>query len=97
MQFLAKQGLAVQGNENDNGNFKQLLHIHSQEVSFLRSWMGNTVTWTSHDIQNELLTTMSHAVLRKLICDIKHANFFGLMADEATDSAGLQQMGVSLR
>jgi len=97
LQFLAKQGLAVQGNENDDGNFKQLLHLRSQEVSFLRSWMGNKVTWTSHDIQNELLTTMSHAVLRKLICDIKHAKFFGLMADEVTDSAGLQQMGVSLR
>jgi hypothetical protein len=37
---------------------------------------------------------MAHTVLRKIVANASQSKFFGLIADEATDSAGKQQLSV---
>ena len=66
-QFLAHQGLAMRGHNDSEGNYIQLLQQCSQDCPTLVQWLQRRTTWTSHDIQNELLKIMTRAVLRQIL------------------------------
>ena len=53
--------------------------------------------WTTKDPQNELMKIMALGVLRDIASEIKGADFFTIMADEATDSANKTQLTLNIR
>jgi hypothetical protein len=40
LKFLARQGLAFRGHKNDDGNFKQLLLVRSEDNVDLQQWLS---------------------------------------------------------
>ena len=78
LRYLAKQGIALQGNEN-NDNFTQLMMLLGTKdgsiIAHLNGIIGNK--YTHHDTQNELLNIMSrHVLLSKLETICKNVVFF---------------------
>ena len=59
LQYLARQGLAVRGDDDDESNFIQLLRLQSKTFLELTDWLSRkTERYTSHDVQNELINLM---------------------------------------
>ena len=53
--------------------------------------------YTSHEIQNELLSIMSLQVIREIASQIKSAPYFTVVIDEATDLANFEQVVLVIR
>ena len=59
VQFLGRQGLALRGNESEEGNLFQLLKLRSDDASVLFEWLNSrSHDYTSPKIQNEMLSIM---------------------------------------
>ena len=52
---------------------------------------------TSKDIQNKMIKVMALQVLRKVAVEIRNADFFNIMVDEATDVADISQFTLCIR
>ena len=98
MRYLLRQGIALRGGTEEEGNLPQLLLCWSAENADVRSWL-NEGKYMSHDIINELISLMGQAVLRKVIAELKmcQPNWFALIADEATDVNYNEQLNISVR
>ena len=53
--------------------------------------------YTSHEIQNEILSIMAQAILRRLVRHIQSSVFFTLMVDETTDISNREQVVLVFR
>lgn len=94
-RHLARQGLAFRGRYSEegetDGNFVQVLKLLSTNSDDLLRWLDRrTDRYTSPAIQNEILETMAHHVLRKIVSDIR-GNFFTVMVDETMDTSTKEQ------
>ena len=49
--FLAKQGLALRGHDDDEGNFLQLLQLRSEDNPKLKAFIAQKESYTSPQIQ----------------------------------------------
>jgi len=54
-KLLARQGLPFRGHSDDDGTFKQLLLLRSEDIPELKSWLCNSTDFTSGVRQNEML------------------------------------------
>ena len=99
MRFLARQGLAVRGHGDElDSNFNQLLKLRSEDDPRVSQWLKRkTDKYTSADIQNEILKTMSLNVLRTVTKLFQSARFFSIMVDETTDGANKEQVVLCCR
>lgn len=100
LQFFARQGIAVQGKTDAESNFIQLLKLRSKDVPILKDWLNKkTDKYTAHDIQNEILSLMSNAVVRDIIEDIKKGDcdYYSLIADEYADVSNKEQLSLNFR
>ena len=65
LKYLARQGLAIRGHSEGDGNFTQLLRMRRPTSDleapnlFLKKLPGS---YTSHDIQNEILSLFSQQI-----------------------------------
>ena len=56
LQHLARQGLAMQGDTDNESNFIQLLKLRRKGQPLLLKWLERKEDrYTSHDIQNEII------------------------------------------
>ena len=53
--------------------------------------------YLSHEIINEMMSLMSTKVLRQILSEIREAQIFSLIADEATDVAHKEQLCITIR
>ena len=53
--------------------------------------------YASPEIQNEILTLMSQAVLRKIASKLHQADFLTIMTDKCVDCANNEQLAICLR
>lgn len=106
VQFLARQGLAFRGHGSDEGNFKELLRLRSQDCPELAAWLNRKENFTHHDIQNEVLRLMSHEILRAIVGDVissgdaaavQFGSYFSVIVDGTQDVSGLEQESISIR
>ena len=97
LQFLARQGIPICGDEADS-NFIQLLKLRGRDDPRIETWMQRkTDKYVSHDIQNELLKVISLSVLRKIASCIRTAKFYCVMCDECTDTSNREQLVICVR
>ena len=61
IRFLCRQGLALRGDDDDqDGNLKQLIHMKAYSDTMLKNWLvKKDNVYTSPEIQNEIIQTMS--------------------------------------
>jgi hypothetical protein len=111
--FLARRGLAFRGHrdsgpvllnepsERGEGNFKSLLRFRAQSGdSVLQNHLenaGENATYTSWQIQNEIITSMNKIILTKLVEKVKDAQWFSILVDETTDVGTIAQMTFCVR
>jgi hypothetical protein len=97
LQYLGRQGLAFQGHTDDESNFCQLVKLRAKDDPAITKWMQRrNNTYTSHDIQNEICSIMSHQVLKGIVKEVGE-NMFSIIADEYTDLSNKEQLTLCLR
>ena len=69
-KFQLRQGLAIRGHDNQEGNLYQLLKLHSQDSVEMQSWLLQG-KYLSPVIVNEQIKLMSDFVLRGLLNEIR--------------------------
>ena len=81
LQYLARQGLAMQGDTDGKSNFIQLLKLIEKDRPLLLKWLEwKEDRYTSHDIQNEVIAIMENHVIRDLVSEIS-GGFFSIICD----------------
>lgn len=94
--YLSRQGLAIRGHVEVEGNLPQLLTLRSKDSPRLSKWLSKG-KYMSHDVINEQLHLLSMEMLRPLLVDIRSAQCFSVIADETRDMSGHEQFSISIR
>lgn len=95
IQYLARQGIAFRGDNDEESNFYQLLKLRVKDDGVLASKLKDK-EYISHDIQNEIIGLMSNEVMRDLLRQIADS-YFSLICDEYTDVSNKEQLSLCLR
>ena len=99
IRFLARQGLPLRGAGDDaDSNLHQLLVLREEDYPAIHHFLRRQqLKYTSHDVQNELLSLMALQILRRIAAEIQSAVFFTVMVDETTDSSNKEQVVLVFR
>ena len=100
IRYLARQGLAFRGHHEDSvafeGNLYQLLLLQATDSPQFSAWIKRR-DYISPAIVNEIITLCGNTVLRHLLEDIRAAEYFSVIADEATDISHNEQICIAIR
>ena len=98
LRFLLRQGLAIRGHDDVQGNLYQLLLMCSTHDPCLAKWIRDK-RYLSPLIINELITSMGLFVLRSLLSKVKDCKpaWYAIIVDEATDVSNKEQLNLSIR
>ncbi|KAF0294043.1 Zinc finger MYM-type protein 1 [Amphibalanus amphitrite] len=94
--YLAGQGLPLRRREEKTSNLQRLLDQSERTCPALKTWRKRKQTFTSPEIQNEILELMASAIVRQIANSVRE-DVFAVMADETRDSAGTEQVAICLR
>ena len=71
LQYFGRQEKAIQGDTDSESNFYQLMKVRGNDFPQLFEWVEKqNDTYTSHDIQNEIISIMAEIVVRGIVEDI---------------------------
>ncbi|GBN50476.1 hypothetical protein AVEN_13169-1 [Araneus ventricosus] len=93
---LGRQGLAFRGQEkaeNNDGNFKQIVHLVSRHCAIMKKWLDETeqrsrhITYLSNTSQNEFIALLGARTQGVILEEIEKTDFFPIMADTALNSS----------
>ena len=62
----------------------------------LKDWLDKK-SCRSPQIQNKMIQTLAHTVLRDVVSDIKQSRYFAILVNETTDASNKTQLVVCLR
>ena len=100
IRYLARQGLAFRGHHEDSvafeGNLYHLLLLQATDSPQFSAWVKRC-DYISPAIVNEIITLCGNTVLRHLLKDIRAAEYFSVIADEATDVSHNEQICIAIR
>ena len=96
LQYLTRQGIAVRGHHDEDGNLYQLLKCRADDIVGMQQWIEGG-SYQSHDIINEMIQLMATQLLQKLLKEIRSAEWYSIIADETRDISGAEQLGISVR
>lgn len=96
LKYLMRQGLAVRGHKEEEGNLYQLLKCRSDDVPGLSSWLRDG-QYLSHEIIDELIGMMAKKVRSGILSEVHEAEWYGIIGDETRDEGGVEQFALSLR
>ena len=96
LKLLLRQGSAIRGHKEEEGNLYQVLKCRGEDVPGLEAWLKKG-DYRSHDIVNELVELMYMQLLRKLLAEVRAAEWYSIIADETRDLSGAEQFAISLR
>ena len=98
LRYLVRQGLAIRGHTEVEGNLYQLLILLSAFDSDVKNFLSAN-KYLSHDFINELISMMCQSMLRSLIQKICACSrsWYSVIGDEATDTSYKEQFNISIR
>ena len=96
LKFLLRQGLAIRGHTDVQGNLYQLMLCRSEDIPDLGQWIDSG-KYQSPEVTNELIELLAKNLLRKLVAEIKSVSFYSLIGNETRDISGKEQLAISLR
>lgn len=94
---LAQTGSTIRGHDDDTGNFCAWIQTRSEDIPQLKKFVQKRQSFTSHDIQNELMQLMANDVLRQILTEIKKSPYFSIIVDETTDVSTSEQVSICAR
>ena len=97
MKYLLRQGIALRGHSETEGNLPRLLATWVGDSTAIKDWIKQK--YMSHDIVNELIGLMGCKLLRLLLSKIKRyePSWYSVIADEATEVVCNEQFNISIR
>ena len=99
IQLLVRQGLALRGHNDDDGNLRELLQYTSKLSPELAAWLSrakNVTKYVSPSAQNEIIKLMYRSVLNSQLDKIRLSKF-SVMCDGTRDCSGKEQESVCIR
>ncbi|CAM4898587.1 unnamed protein product [Rotaria socialis] len=99
--FLCKQGLAFRGHREhgqsfNKGDFLELLALRSLDNPLIKKNL-NTLKFTDHKIQNEIIELLQQKILTKILNECRRAKYYSVMNDETTDISCHEQVSSVIR
>lgn len=95
LKYLTRQGLAVRGNDDLEGNLLVMETSKSKLPTAKHVDKGEKLL--SPQVLNEQIALMGLNLLRGMLADMSRAHWFSLIADEATDISHNEQLAVCVR
>ena len=108
--YCGRQGIALRGHRDDDtsngnkGNFKQLIELCAdlgvEAINEHFRMSKKNATYISKTSQNELLSCILEYIQAQIVKDVAEQSVpsvYGISADEVTDSANWEQLGVVIR
>ena len=94
LRYLALRGLPFKGHGDEkDANCKQLIRFRAEDDPAFAKWLKEkNLSYTSSEIQNEILKDMSLSVLCDVVNCIKKSDFFSIMVDESSDVLNREQI-----
>lgn len=84
----------VMGDET-HSNLHQLLVLWGEDYPAIHQFLESQhLKYTTHEVQNELLSIIALQVLRRIAAQIQSAVFYTVIVDEATDCSNKEQVVV---
>ena len=88
LRYLARQGIALRGHNEENSNFVQLLNLLAEDDSNLKeSLLRKSKKYTSPTIQNKILKDMALTILREIVNSIKDSGYYSIMAEDSSSNS----------
>ena len=88
---------AIHGHTDDKLNLLQLLKLRGKDNPCLSEWLEKKEDkYTSHNIQNKVMSIIANNVIRDLVLDIQRG-FFSIICDEYTDLSNKEQLTTCIR
>jgi len=99
IRFLGRQGLALRGHEDQEGNLKQLLKLSSTTDDDLRAWLTRHQHYTSPEIQNEIMSLIANNITTTVCHHIQQQEplMFSVIVDGTRDVTGIEQESICIR
>lgn len=99
LQILAKQGLPVRGDKNDEkSNFIAFIKGRAEDVEESQSWLKRDgYKWLHHETLNEIFDLIATTVFLEIMEEIRKAEYFSILLDETSDVSRTEQVSVCLR
>ena len=84
LKYILRQGLALRGHDEVEGNLNQLLIVWAKTSPVLSEWLQNK-KYMSPQIINELISIMGQSLLRMILKNIQNSSpsWYSIIADEA--------------
>jgi len=99
--FCGTHDLPLRGKKSDSGVFYDLLNfrIESGDEILKDHFLSNAgnAKYSSHRIQNELITLCGKILKEEIVCEANAANAFSIIADESADISGVEQLTIVIR
>jgi hypothetical protein len=101
---LGKRQLALRGHDEsvdsiDRGNYVELVHLLRKYDHELNVYLGNSTVFTglSNRIENDLIDSISYAIITEMKREVSYAALVAVMVDETTDIRSQSQLLIVLR
>ena len=94
------KNIALRGHSEKNSNFLSLLQFRAKTDPVLASHLQNSdarAKYTWPRIQNKLIEISGNVLRTTLVSDCNKAPFYAFLADEATDSATMEEISICAR
>ena len=91
VKMLPRQGLALCGRTEAEGNLTQLLLLRSEDAPGLETWVSNK-KYTLPEIVNEPVNMMGQTILHNLLAKIQLAGWYSILADETRHMSSLGRL-----
>lgn len=96
LRYLLRQGLAIRGHEEEEGNLSQLMKVRAEDHDGMKKWLKTSV-YQSPEVINELICSMGQQVLRCVLKKVKECKWFAIIGDETRDLTNTEQLSISIR
>lgn len=99
IKFLARQGLALRGHSDDEGNFYQHLKHKAKEDARLSDWLTRSCDYTSPLVQNEIMQLLGNSIVRDIAKSIQALPVlqYSIIIDGTQDISGVEQESICIR
>ena len=96
LRYILRQGLALRGHEEKEGNLMQLLYLRSEECPGLKQYIENK-KYHSHEIIHEQMGLMANNILREILHEIREDGMYAILGDETSDVSLKEQLYICIR
>ena len=73
------QGIAFQGDTDEDSNFIELFKLRTNDDASMHDWLKRHDTYLSHDIQNEMINILALRIVSDLAEGIRKNGYFSVI------------------